>query len=118
MEAWERIERFIEVWFNAPEEISNWFDRRQVRKSKKVIQRIKELCTERAYLEDKRKLLNPDTPINPDLNPELYNSVDRDSDLYKAVSLQLIKGKQESIQSRICKIDAELKKLRNKINTI
>ena len=118
MEAWERIDRFFESWLNAPEEISNWFKSRQAKKSERVVKRIKELCIERANLKDKRKLLNPDAPTNPDLNPELYNIVDRDSELYKAVSFELITGKQESIQSRIDKIDAELKQLRTKINPI
>ena len=73
MEAWERIERFFLVWFDAPKEISNSFKRRQAKKSERVVKRIKELCIERANLEDKRKLLNPDAPTNPDLNPDVLN---------------------------------------------
>lgn len=117
MEPWERIERFFEIWFNAPEEISNWFKRMQAKKSEKVIKRIKELCIERAMLESKRKLLKPDAPMNPDLNSELYNIVGSDLKLYKAVSFELITGKQESIESHIGEIDAELKKLRLRPNT-
>lgn len=112
MELWERIERFFEIWFNTPREIRNLLERRRDKKTKRLIRRIKGLCIKRAFLQEKRKLLKPDAPIKRDLNPELYSIVDRDLELYKTVSFQLISGEQEFIDYRICKIDAKLKKLR------